>query len=360
MNRRTIIHASLTLLMLTFLQAAAIGLIVNAGPPGGYIQVAVSIGSLSLLVEAVGGDHISTVELVPQGMDPHEFLVTPEAVGKASEASLVVVTGHIGWEDKLLEDVAVRRDRTIEEVGLDLLKDLRMNLTLLELPLGEATYGGLNLHGFWLYPENAKVIVEAVAAKLSRIDPGHAEDYHRNSRTFSNRIELLKDMLEGVSEAHSLSKKRIVAGSPAEQYVAAALNLETAVVLGGEEGEARPVSLSEAYEGLAEKRYMMILVSDMASKLPVYASIEELSVETGAPIATVRILSFESFPDYFVLMAYNAGQISGVRTVNPKGGQIGTGIIWPIIASTAGVIALVEALILWRSRLWITRWRRRG
>ncbi|MGC8849967.1 MAG: metal ABC transporter substrate-binding protein [Candidatus Bathyarchaeia archaeon] len=359
MARRGVGRASL-ILALMLLQAAPIVCIVNAETQGRPIQVAVSIGSLSLLVAAAGGEHVSTVELVPQGMDPHEFSVTPEAVRRASQASLVLVTGHIGWEDKLLEEVAERRGKTVGEVGLSLLKDLGKSLILLELPLGGGTMGGVNLHGFWLYPDNAKVIVEAVASKLSRIDPEHAEDYLRNSRAFSNRVELLKDMLRGVSEAHGLSGKRIVAGSPAEQYVAAALYLETAVVLGGEEGEARPTALSEAYKGLAEGRYAMILVSDMAAKLPIYASFQELSVETGAPIATVRILSFESFPDYFVLMAFNAGQISGTRPVNPTRNSAAGGILWPVIASTVGVLALVEALVLWRSRLWSTRWRRRS
>jgi ABC-type Zn uptake system ZnuABC Zn-binding protein ZnuA len=354
------IPASLIVLALTLLRAAPMDSTVHAEAQGGSVQVAVSIGSLSLLVSAAGGEYASTVELIPQGMDPHEFSITPEAVRRASEASLVVVTGHIGWEDKLLEEVAERRGRPRGEVGLNLLEDLRGNLTLLELPLGGGASGGANLHGFWLYPDNAKVIVEAVASKLSRLDPGHAEYYRRNSMSFSSRVKLLKDMLRSVSEAHGLSGRNIVAGSPAEQYVAAALNLETAVILGGEEGEARPNSLSQAYDGLAGGRYAMILVSDLASKQPVYASIEELSVETGAPIATVRILSFESFPDYFVLMAYNAGQVSGVRRANPRGTPAGGGILWPIIAFTAGVIALVEALILWRNRLWTTRWRPKG
>ncbi|MBS7645559.1 MAG: zinc ABC transporter substrate-binding protein [Candidatus Bathyarchaeia archaeon] len=348
------------ILALALLQAAPIRCMANAEPQEGTVKVAVSIGSLSLLVAAAGGSHVLTVELVPQGMDPHEFSITPEAVMSASQASLVVVTGHIGWEDKLLEEVAERRGRTVGEVGLSLLKDLRGSLILLELPSGRGGGGGVNLHGFWLHPDNAKVIVEAVASKLSLIDPENAGDYLRNSMAFSNRVELLKNMLRGVSEAHGLSGKRIVAGSPAEQYVAAALYLETAVVLGGEEGEARPTALSEAYEGLAEGRYAMILVSDVAAMLPIYASFEELSSETGAPIATVRILSFESFPDYFALMAYNAGRISGIRPANPRGGSANGGILWPVIASTAGVLALVEALIIWRGRLWSTRWRRRS
>lgn len=351
-----------SILIALLFYAASMRCATNAVPLGGPVRVAVSIGSLSTLVAAAGGGYVSIVELIPEGMDPHEFTVTPETIRRASEASLVVVTGHIGWENRLLEEVARREGKTVEEVGLNLLEDLGGRITFLELPLGGGAEGGWNLHGFWLYPDNAEIIVDAVAAKLSRIDPRHEEDYHGNAEAFSERVRLLKDLLRDISEAHDLSGREVVVGFPAEQYVAAALNLKTVVVLGGEEGEVRPTALSEAYRGLAEGRYRMIIVSDVSTKLPIYGSVKELSRETGAPIAIVRILTFESFPDYFILMAYNAGQISNACSLNPRGESVsaGGGVIWPVIASTVGAIALVEALILWRYRLWFTRWRRRS
>lgn len=268
------------------------------------LTVAVTIETLSLLVEAVGAPYVGTVSLVPGGVDPHEFLPDPGTVNKAVSADLIVITGHMAWEDKLLDAAASRKGLPRDRIGLNLLKDLRGNLTLLSLP--QEYGGGINLHAFWLLPDNAAAISKAVAKKLSTIAPSLSPYFDAKAGEFCAKIEDLKKLLNEVSREQGLAGKRAVIGFPAEQYVAFSLGIETPVILagGGEAAEVRPRALEEAYSGLKAGEYSLIIISDIIEKTSISPFVQELSRTTGSPVAVVKVASFEGAPDYVLSLIH--------------------------------------------------------
>lgn len=315
------------------------------------LTVAVTIETLSLFVEAVGSPYVDTVSLVPGGVDPHEFSPDPGTVNKAVSADLIVVTGHIAWEGRLLDAAASRKGLPRNRIGLNLLKDLRGNLTLLYLPREYG--GGINLHAFWLLPDNAVTISKAIAKKLSTVAPSLSPYFEAKAGEFCVKMEELKKLLNEISKGHGLAGKRAVIGFPAEQYVAFSLGIETPVILagGGEAAGVRPKALEEAYRGLKSGEYSLIIISDITEKTSIFPFVEELSETTNSPVAVVKVASFEGMADYAALMAYNAGKIAGAAsTRRGSGGSRGLELSLIISSFIFATIAAVEAVLLFKGR----------
>lgn len=318
----------------------------------GQITVAVSIGSLAPLVYAVGGNFVNVVSLVPAGTDPHEFILTPDTIRIATNSSLVVVSGHIGWESNLVEEVARNKKVKSEEVSVNLLKDLRNNLTLLGLPSNLG--GGTNLHGFWLLPDNALVIVGAIANKLSNIDRTHASYYAYNYELFKLRLNAFKLFIAETLKNKDLYLKNVLAVTPDAQYMLTAFDLNVSQILVNEGEEARPEVLSSVREGLRSGKFALIIATDLSTQSPSYKIAEELSKEFKVQLAYTYTISSEKLQDYVSLMSFNLGQIISSYT-NSNFGTKAEGLDalhYSLIALsfTLLILVLFETYILLRKR----------
>lgn len=271
------------------------------------IIVAVSIGSLAPLVYAAGGNFVEVVSLVPAGTDPHEFLPTPNTISLATSSSLVVVTGHIGWESKLVEEVASIKKLNAKDISINCLNDLKNNLTLLSLPSNLG--GGVNLHGFWLLPSNALVIVKAISNKLSIIDNAHASYYSYNYELFKSKLNAFNLFVKEMLNNTNLYSKAVVAVTPDAQYMLTAFNFNVSQIMVNEGEEARPEVLSSIREGLKSGKFALIVATDLSTQSSSFRSAEELSKEFKVPLVSTYTISSENLRDYFSLMSFNLGAI---------------------------------------------------
>ena len=62
------------------------------------IRVAVSYGMIAAPIEDVGRGVIQVVELLPPNVEPHEYSLSPALVAEASQADIIVISGHLSWE----------------------------------------------------------------------------------------------------------------------------------------------------------------------------------------------------------------------------------------------------------------------
>ncbi|MBO3763443.1 MAG: metal ABC transporter substrate-binding protein [Thermoproteota archaeon] len=316
------------------------------------IVVAVSIGSLAPLVYSAGGNFVEVVSLVPAGTDPHEFIPTPSTISLATNSSLVVVTGHIGWESKLAEEVANNKKLSVEDVSINCFSDLKNNLTFLSLPsdLG----GGINLHGFWLLPSNALVIVKAIANKLAVIDKAHASYYYYNYELFKSKLSAFKLFMSETLKDSNLYSKAVVAVTPDAQYLLAAFNFNVSQIMVNEGEEARPEVLSSIREGLKSGKFALIVATDLSTQSSSFKSAEEFSKEFNVPLISTYTLSSENLRDYFAFMSFNLGIItSSYSTYNSSTASKGLNTLdYSLIALSFVllILVLVETFILVRRR----------
>jgi len=306
------------------------------------IRIVVTVDILKLLVSPIIGGKGEIVSIVPEGVEPHGFVLNPDVIRTALNSDLIIITGHMEWESDLVERVAEEKGIQKSLISINLLELVRSRGRLLRLE------GGENIHGFWLLPDNAILIAESLREALSRIKPEYSGELSLNYDSFVAKVSSLKSFLKGLSEKYGSSGRKVVIGFYAEQYVVEALGLEVGEVLVGEEEAVKPESLSRVYNGLRSGNYTCIVVSDTALLMSgVKNALQQVSADTGCPIAYVSVVSTSSLKDYDALMYYNAGQVYSALLSAQR--PVSTGLdLFLLTILVAFLIIIVETLFLVR------------
>ncbi|HVS03464.1 MAG TPA: zinc ABC transporter substrate-binding protein [Thermoanaerobaculia bacterium] len=148
----------------------------QAGSPASPIQVAVAVPPLAWLVEAVGGDSVTTTIMVPAGTSHHGFEPAPRQLFALETAGLYVGVGHPAFlaESEALGPTLARR-------GVPL-------VTLTDAALATAAQVPPDDPHLWLSPPVMEATAEWVAAALSRMDAAGADS--RAHRLAATRAEI--------------------------------------------------------------------------------------------------------------------------------------------------------------------------
>jgi len=174
--------------------AVIVGALALAAPAFAQERIAVVATTTDLrsLTEAVGGEHVSVVSLVPANMDAEEYQPKPQDVLRLRTARMLVRVGldYDLWTDRLLLQAgnsAIRR-------GGPGYVDASFAITVLELrgmsvgPTDGHAHGSGNPH-YWLDPKNAEIITGTILETLARIDSANAASYEANRTAFLARLQ---------------------------------------------------------------------------------------------------------------------------------------------------------------------------
>ena len=155
------------------------------------IQVVTTTTDLRSLTEAVGGERVAAVSLVPANMDAEEYQPKPQDVLRLKNARLLVRVGldYDLWIDRPLAQAG----RPEISRGGSAYVDASFGIAVLELrgmsvgPSDGHAHGSGNPH-YWLDPKNAEIITGTILEALARIDPANAAAYEANRQTFLARL----------------------------------------------------------------------------------------------------------------------------------------------------------------------------
>ena len=176
---------------LRFALIAAFFALVSPGFAQDRIQVVTTTTDLRSLTEAVGGERVAAVSLVPPNMDAEEYQPKPQDVLRLKHAHLFVRVGldYDLWIDRLLAQAG----RPEISRGGPHYVDASFAIAVLELrgmsvgPSDGHAHGSGNPH-YWLDPKNAEIITANILEALARIDPANAATYEANRRAFLARL----------------------------------------------------------------------------------------------------------------------------------------------------------------------------
>ncbi len=298
--------------------------------------VAVSLEPLGAIVEEVSGGRVDVFVIVPEGAEPHTYQATPEVIDAVKRAELIVTVAHLPVEEQIAEvtDAPV--------IGME--DYLRYGLRLIPVP-GQ---GGENIHGFWLDPDNALAIGEAVVEALLRIDPEGAGVYEESLSQFRERIEGLKTTLGEFASSRGIRAQKVVVSVPAEAYVVSALGMIPVDTIGRGPGAVIGVGeLDELGQAMDRGEIRFVTVSEVSEGLKSGQMAIQLAEEHGATVLRVRVLS-SGLPSYEALWAWNLGSIDSslrARSADKGGG-------WSLAACivAASVVAILGlAVALWKA-----------
>jgi ABC-type Zn uptake system ZnuABC Zn-binding protein ZnuA len=176
------------------LRVALIAACVALASPGlaqDRITVVTTTTDLRSLTEAVGGDLVAAVSLVPPNMDAEEYQARPQDVLRLKNARLLVRVGldYDLWADRLLAQAGKPE---ISRGGPGYV-DASFAIAVLELrgmsvgPSDGHAHGSGNPH-YWLDPKNAEIVTGSILEGLARIDPENAVRYEDNREAFLARL----------------------------------------------------------------------------------------------------------------------------------------------------------------------------
>ncbi|WP_048152455.1 metal ABC transporter solute-binding protein, Zn/Mn family [Palaeococcus ferrophilus] len=289
--------------------------------------VIVSIAPLGEIVKEALGDSVEVEVLVPMGVDPHEYQLTPEQVEKARRAAVIVTTGgHLPAEKKLRE---LEGNGEIEARVLWLDDYTRYGFRF----LNKGWMEGRNEHGTWMDPTNALAIARATVEALSEADPSNAPSYMEAYSSFEKRVEEIVDAYSEVFER--LGKESAVVELPAHQYVLEWMGVESvAAVKPEEELPAREV---DSLLPVAEKADLIVYTSSSPDSLREAAL--ELSKRSGKPIADVTYMW--SGKPYTTVLEENAASVIAALAKGEKERVVrGSGGLSPIYVLLGGIVGL--------------------
>jgi zinc transport system substrate-binding protein len=222
-----LILAVLMFLLATTLIAVAAGCNQEADSTGKTV-VAVSILPQAGFVEAIGGDKVEVVVMVPPGASPHTYEVTPDQMTQLSKANMYTKVGspvefELTWMDKL---IAVNKNMLVVDCskGIDLMESQ------------DPDESGMDPH-IWLSAKNAKIMVQNICDGLVQVDAANKDYYEENCAAYLAKLTELDSEL--AADLSGVSNRSFIVFHPAFGYFARDYNLkQIAVEQGGKEPNA--------------------------------------------------------------------------------------------------------------------------
>ena len=236
---------------------------------GGGLTIVVTFNNLASDVKLLACRDDRVVALVPPGVDPHSYQLTPRDIQEVRKADLVVSTGHAPFEVKLRDIVAP--DRLVEIPRVP-------GVRLLENPVTHKP----NYHMPIYDPDNYAAFMRYLAERLSRLRPGCASHYRSAAERVVREVEALKKETPRLSVA-------AVGSSPPVQYAVTWLGVRLSWLLVPEEGVApTPETLSRA-EALLKSNDTLAVVMVVSGHYvsPVDERLASMALEEGRAVMRV-------------------------------------------------------------------------
>jgi zinc/manganese transport system substrate-binding protein len=162
----------------------------DGGSPGERSVVATTT-QVADLVRQVGGERIEVDGMLRPGGDPHDYEPRPSDVAAVAGAQIVFRSG--GEVDEWLGDVIGNAGGDAEVVTL----------------LDSVERDGDDPH-WWQDPRNAVRAVEAIRARLARVDPSGRDAYDRNAARLTARLRSLDRAIAACVQRVPRAKRKIV------------------------------------------------------------------------------------------------------------------------------------------------------
>lgn len=155
------------------------------------MRIVATTTDLKSLAEAIGGDRVSVVNIVPPNVDAEEYQPKPQDLSRLKETQLVLRVGvdYDLWMDRL---IAQAKRPELRRGGAGYV-DCSFAIALLDVrgaqvgPAGGHAHGSGNPH-YWLDPQNAEIITGTVLEALARNDPANAKYYDSLRQAFLKRL----------------------------------------------------------------------------------------------------------------------------------------------------------------------------
>jgi zinc transport system substrate-binding protein len=241
----------------------------------GKTMVAVTLLPQAGFVEAIGGDKVDVVVMVPPGASPHTYEVTSDQMTQLSNARLYAKVGspvefELTWMDKL---IAVNKSMLVVDCskGIDLTESQ------------DPDEPGLDPH-IWLSVKNAKIMVQNICDGLVQVDTANKAYYEKNCAEYMEQLSKLDS--EIAKDLSGVKNRSFIVFHPAFGYFARDYNLkQIGVEQEGKEPDADYIV--RLIEEAKEHNIKVVFVSPQYST----KSAESIAKEIGGQVVIIDPLA---------------------------------------------------------------------
>ncbi|MEX2415791.1 MAG: zinc ABC transporter substrate-binding protein [Paenibacillaceae bacterium] len=305
-------HTIRTTLILILITALAVGCgSSNDFTVEGKVNVVTSFYPLYDFVTKIGGEHVNVVNLVPVGVEPHDWSPKPRDMSNITKADVFIYNGagFEGWVDDFLnslkKDSPLLLVEAIHDVDLIETGEYEEEHANERKNEEEHDHGDVDPHA-WISPLQARVMAGTIKDNLIEADPTHKEDFEANYNQLADRLQQLHDRLTLiVSQA---PKKEIVVSHEAFGYIARDYNITQVGVMGlSPEAEPTVQRMNEITKFAEAHEIKYILFEELVSPKLAETLAKSLDIETLVlnPIEGITEEQEMAKEDYFTIMASN-------------------------------------------------------
>ncbi|HEY4389774.1 MAG TPA: zinc ABC transporter substrate-binding protein [Paenibacillus sp.] len=309
LNRRTKLGTTgLILLVFIFmLILSGCGQKSNAEIVPGKVNVVTSFYPIYEFAKEIGGDEANVTNLLPTGVEPHDWTPRSKEILNTSKAQLFLYhgAGLEGWVPNFLKGLG--SDAVVKPVEVS----QGVSLITAEGDDGhdhgaEATSSHHIDPHTWVSPKSAKIIAENIKNSFIEVDPDHRADYESRYTELAKKLDDLD--VKFTTELSNTSKKEIVVSHQAFGYLCRDYGLTQHAIMGlSPDAEPRAqdiVALSKLVkdEGI-QYIFFEELVSDrLAKTLAGEAGVKTLVLN---PVEGLTKEQEKDGENYFTLMEKN-------------------------------------------------------
>jgi len=271
-------------------------------PLSDKIKIAASIAPLADFAKQVGGDRVDVFTIVPPGIDPHTFELTPDLMIKISSSHLLVLNG-VGlefWASKVSDNIKRENFYTVDtSTGINIIHELHRN--------NENHLESGNPH-IWLDPQNAIQQVKNIRDALIKVDNQHTVIYETNANQYIIKLRELDEQLK--KEINSWKMKKFVCFHPAWEYFANRYGLEQAAVIEKSPGaEPGPIEIAAIIKTV---KFLKIKAIFAEAQFPNNLS-KSIALESGIKVIPLDPIGLtQNGFNYIDMMLYNVKQMASV------------------------------------------------
>lgn len=297
------------------MKRAILGLILSLalGPAAfAKVKVVTTLPDLAALVSAVGGSRVEVSSIARGYQDPHFVDPKPSFILKIQSADLLfkVGLGLEAWLDPLITGARNARLSVV---------DCSRGVPLLEVPSAvDRSMGDIHPFGnphIWLDPANGKIMLDSIAAALSRSDRSNASFYEANRAAYEKKLDSATTVWESRLKPYAGTK--VITYHNSWPYFTERFGLVRAGYLEPKPGiPPSPSHLEELIEQMKRENIRMIIMEPYFSdKDP-----NMVARQTGAKVLALAssVGAFKGTDDYLSMFDYNVNLlVQALKEVTP-------------------------------------------
>lgn len=265
------------------------------------IHIVASFYPLSSMAKAIGGNLVTVSNLVPAGVEPHDFEPSPRDLVEIGNADALIYNGALleAWIGKWGKGNTPRPKHTV-----NMTESLKKQSVVL------FTKDGITDPHFWLDPQIMKSEVVIIRDLLIEIDPLHKDLFTENAKRYIGSLDLLDEHFRiGLS---SCALRDIIVLHEAFNYPASRYGIKATSIEGfSPNDEPSPKELARITDLAREKGIKHIFFETVAS--PKFSQL--IAREIGGttlvlnPIESLTPNEVQSGEDYFSIMEMNLNNL---------------------------------------------------